>query len=415
MTTRYRLAILLFALLGLGASVAALYVHYRLLTDPGYSSFCDISETVSCQQVFQSEYGSVFGVPVAAGGAIWSALVALLALWGLKTRSAEAAARATGYVFVLSVAGLAAIFYYAYASFFVLRQACPLCMAMYVSGIGVFAAAAIGAGPLKRLPSTAGRDLAAIGRSPLAATLAAVWVIGSLALVLAFPREAAVSASEAAPASTPAVPPETLTPEQIAEWEQWLASQPRRPEVAPAGDTKVLLLKFNDYQCPACRQTWLLYREIIAKYEQAYPGIFVFENRDFPLEPECGVPSNHTMACEAAVAVRLARGRDKHREMEAWLFANQSFSMTRDDVKRGLQEVAQITDFDARYAQLLEAVRADVQLGQKLGVNGTPTFFLNGIQLPSLRPAYLDAAIAWAIREATASGANAPAARTSGS
>jgi protein-disulfide isomerase len=75
--------------------------------------------------------------------------------------------------------------------------------------------------------------------------------------------------------------------------------------------------------------------------------------------------------------------------------------MTRTEVVAALQEVAQIssTDFDAKYAKTLESIRADVQLGQKLGITGTPTFFLNGIRLPSLRPAYFDAALDWAIRK----------------
>jgi hypothetical protein len=40
--------IVLLAAVALAASVASLYVHYRLLTDPSYTSFCDVSETVSC-------------------------------------------------------------------------------------------------------------------------------------------------------------------------------------------------------------------------------------------------------------------------------------------------------------------------------------------------------------------------------
>jgi protein-disulfide isomerase len=48
---------------------------------------------------------------------------------------------------------------------------------------------------------------------------------------------------------------------------------------------------------------------------------------------------------------------------------------------------------------MLEAVRADVQLGTKLAVTGTPTFFINGIRISSLRPAYLDAAIAHLLRK----------------
>jgi protein-disulfide isomerase len=49
---------------------------------------------------------------------------------------------------------------------------------------------------------------------------------------------------------------------------------------------------------------------------------------------------------------------------------------------------------------VLEDVRADSQLGQKLGVSGTPTFFLNGIKLGALRPAAFDAVIAYELKKA---------------
>src|SRR6187549_979594 len=102
MLSRYRYALIGLALLGLGVSVTALVVHYRLLTDPGYSSFCDVSATVSCQQVLQSSYGRVAGVPVAAGGAIWAAAVLLLAAWGMRQTSSELAGRVAGYIFLLA-------------------------------------------------------------------------------------------------------------------------------------------------------------------------------------------------------------------------------------------------------------------------------------------------------------------------
>ena len=167
-TSRYRIPLIILALLGLAASVAALYVHYRLLTEPNYSSFCDVNETVCCQQVFKSQYGSVFGVPVAAGGAIWSALVLMLSAWGMRAPRSEEASRAAGYVFLLSTVGLAAVFYFAYASFFVLRQACPLCLTMYVSVVGIFLLSAGAAGPLRALQSGVVKDLGALRGSPTA-------------------------------------------------------------------------------------------------------------------------------------------------------------------------------------------------------------------------------------------------------
>ena len=63
-----RIPLLLFSLLGLGASLTSTYVHYNLLIDRSFSSFCDVSATVSCTQAYLSSYGSFLGVPVAVGG-----------------------------------------------------------------------------------------------------------------------------------------------------------------------------------------------------------------------------------------------------------------------------------------------------------------------------------------------------------
>jgi uncharacterized membrane protein/protein-disulfide isomerase len=403
MTSRSRYALIVLAALGLAASLGALYVHYQILTDPNYTnSFCDINETVSCQQTLQSEYATIAGVPVAAGGAIWAALVLILSAWGMRIPRSEGASRAAGYVFVLSTIGLAAVFYLAYASFFVLGQVCPLCMTMYVSVIGTFLVSAGAAGPLGALLSGVGKDLTALKRSPVAIGLAAIWVVAAAGLVLAFPREQSVRAAQTSSGSVPPAPVETLAPEQLAELHAWLDRQPKVPDAMPQDGVKVLLLKFNDYQCPSCRQAYILYNEIITKYEKQYPGVFRYESRDFPLEAECGAGGVHAAACEAAVAVRLAKEKNLDKQLEATLFDRQSMSMTRDDVKAVLKEVTQISDseFDSRYAQMLEAVKLDVQLGQKVGVSGTPTFFINGIRLGGFRPAAFDAVIAYELKKA---------------
>ena len=270
MTSRVRTALLVLTALGLIASTWALYVHYRLQSDPTYVSVCEVNESVSCQQVLTSQYGTVLGVPVAAGGAIWALLVFMLAAFGLKDPKSETASRVAGYIFVLSTLGLASVFYFGYVSFFVLKTACLLCMTMYASVIGTFLVSANSAGPLGALPSRLGRDIAVLFRNPTAATLAVVWLAVSAGLILGFPK--APQATQATAGSSSAAPPapvESLTPEQRTEWEAWLDAQPRKPEAMPTGATKVLVLKFNDYQCPSCRLAWILYKDIIAKYEKA--------------------------------------------------------------------------------------------------------------------------------------------------
>src|SRR5918993_4826020 len=162
MKAHARSLIMVLAAVALAASLAALYVHYRTIQDPAYSSFCDVNETVSCQALYQSEYGSAFGVPVAAGGAIWAGLVLILAVWGMRRtpvlavpkdrREGVPADRVAGHIFVLATIGLAAVFYFAYASFVVLKQACPLCIAVYVSVAGIFVVSAATATSLSTIP-----------------------------------------------------------------------------------------------------------------------------------------------------------------------------------------------------------------------------------------------------------------------
>ena len=426
--------IVLLAAVALVASVASLYVHYRLLTDPSYTSFCDVSETVSCEAVITSRFGYVFGIPVAAGGAIWSALVLILAAVGMrpstlgtpapvpagaarepgrkpaaaaaatptKVDGADRAARVAGYIFILSTVGLAAVLYLGYASFFVLRQMCPLCLTMYVAVIGLFIVSGGAASDLSGLPGLLSEDIRAAVGSPVAATLSVVWIIAAVGLVAIFPREEVAAASapaDAAPAVT-----EELGAEEVAQFESWLAAQPRVELGVPANGARVVVAKFNDYQCPACRQAYIAYKSIQQKYESQFPGQVAFVNVDYPLESECNTGGIHSSACEAAVAVRLARARNRHREMEEWLFDNQA-TLTRDSVKEALAEIAQVTDFDARYNSTLQDVRADAQLGQKLQINGTPTFFINGIRIAStLRPSYFDAAIAYELKKASGPG-----------
>src|SRR6266536_2483398 len=126
-----RKLLLAFSALGLAASAAATWLHYHLLVNPGYTSFCDINATVSCKQAYLSRYGSVGGVPVAVGGIVFFTLVLLLTWAGRK--GSLAADSAPAYIFALSTLGLAVVLYLGYASFFVLKEVCPICVTTYIS------------------------------------------------------------------------------------------------------------------------------------------------------------------------------------------------------------------------------------------------------------------------------------------
>ena len=224
MTSRTRTLLVAFALLGLGAASASAYVHYRLVTDPSYSSACDISATVSCTQAYLSRYGSFWGVPVALGGILYFALVLLLSALGGRGNDAERE-NIAGYIFVLSTVALAFVLYLAWASFFQLKAVCLLCVTTYVAVVAVFI---ISGGatklPMTTLPRRAARDAGALSKSPVALLITVLFLGGAAALISMFPREgAAFTETVAAPA--PQYPP--LTDAQRAEFERWWDVQPK--------------------------------------------------------------------------------------------------------------------------------------------------------------------------------------------
>jgi uncharacterized membrane protein/protein-disulfide isomerase len=409
MNTRTTVWLLVLCLAGLTASAMSAFVHYRLLADPTYASFCDINETWNCATVYESRYGAFRGVPIAIGGVIWFTAATLLVTAGAAGRSAvrvsgrspqraSPAESVPAYLFVLSVIGLSFVLYLGYASFVVLKTFCVLCLVTYAAVIGIFilSGSAITIA-MRSLPSRALRDLQTIVRSPAALTVALLFAAGAVTAVAFFPRQSTPAAAVAA-ASTAA----PLAQEQQSEFERWYASLERVPLAVAGGGAKVVVVKFNDYQCPPCRQTFEMYKPVLAKWQGSHPGLVTMITKDYPLEPECNVHApggQHLAACEAAVAVRLAREKGRADVMENWLFDNQP-AMTPSLVREGAREIGGVTDFDRRYASTLELVRGDISFGAQVGVRATPTFFINGVRIPGVKAEYFDAAIAYELKRA---------------
>jgi uncharacterized membrane protein/protein-disulfide isomerase len=392
-TTASRLA-LLCAIVGLAVSGMATYVHYRILFDPTYTSFCDMNATISCTQVYASRFGIFRGIPVAIFGAIWFAWAALLSVAWMKAQPPVAESM-PGYLFAGSTIGLAVVLYLGYASFVLLKLVCVLCLITYAAVIGLFlVSGAATSMPMLSLPRRAAHDLKVLFTTPLALVLALVWAGGSASTLAFFPRETTVTAG-----GTPPAPSQ----DQRSELERFMATSPRVPLAVPAEGAKVVIVKFADYQCPACGQAHSAYKPILAKYAASHPGLVRVVMKDYPLNADCNDNMRttlHPSACDAAVAVRLARAHNRGDELEDWYYTHQP-DMTPASVRQAARDVGQVTDFDAKYASTLALVKGDIALGQTLKVSSTPTFFVNGVKIEgTMAPQFFDQVIALELQRA---------------
>ena len=370
------------------------YVHYKLLTDSSYTSLCDVNPALSCSEAYLSPYGSLWGVPVALAGVIFFVVVLLVAGVGARPTSA-ARDSAAAYIFALSSIGLAVVVYLAWASF-QLRTLCMFCATTYVAVIAIFVISGKATTfPMTTLPRRAVRDLRTLVTSPLALVILLL-LVGAVGTVIGlFPRESVTSAS----AQAPAYPP--LTDQQRADLDKWWAVQPKVDLGIPNEGAKVLIVKFSDYMCPACRNTYEGYKPVLGKYLSGGQVRYVVKH--YPLEAECNpsAPSNHYASCEAAAAVIMARATGTAQKLEQWIFTNQ-LSLTPDKVKKAAGDIGGIQDFDARYPSALQEVKADASLGAKVGIAVTPTFYINGRKLAgqsTTPPQYFDYLIELALRD----------------
>jgi uncharacterized membrane protein/protein-disulfide isomerase len=413
MSPRARWLILGFALAGLALAAASSWVHYRLLTDPTYVSPCDINQTFNCTQVYLSRFGTVRGVPVALGGVIWFSLVALVAgLHRAPPRGASEPDAVGGYLFALATIGLAVVLYLGYASFMILRTACILCMGTYACVTAIFITAGLSAsGGLAEMPARLFADVRRALAKPAMLVVAILYVLGATSLLAWFPKEARQQTA----------PPSNVSADVEARFAEIWAKQPRIDLGVPADGAKVVIVKFNDWMCPACKAFQLAYQPVLDKYAESDPGAIRVVVKDWPWNSTCNfkVPTTfvgHEASCQAAVAVRIARDHGKADDMIAWLFTNQqrlgeSSHSGPDAINEIRAEAVQLAgggvDFDREYADKIADVRRDVTDGSLLNVIATPTYFINGVRATdqngyNLPAQYIDLAIKLELKRAAA-------------
>ena len=148
------------------------------------------------------------------------------------------------------------------------------------------------------------------------------------------------------------------------------------PSLGPK-DAPITIVEFTDFQCPFCKSTQPTLKQLRAKYGDKIRLVHM----DFPL-------SFHSHALDAAKAARCANDQGKFWEFHDFLFDNQG-KLGAADLKATAKTLGLNTkDFDSCFDKgtHLAAIKADSEAGAKLGVDGTPAFFIDGRQITGAQP-----------------------------
>jgi protein-disulfide isomerase len=154
------------------------------------------------------------------------------------------------------------------------------------------------------------------------------------------------------------------------------------------GQDHVTLVEYGDYECPYCGAYFAVVKQVVAQYNNQ----ITFQFRNFPLT------SIHPNAFASARAAEAAALQGQFWQMNALLYEqNEIYYSSNQPTNNWVgapnpqtyfdqfatQLGLNLTKFNQAYAsnEVNGTINADLAAGNKLGVNGTPAFFLDGKQI----------------------------------
>lgn len=363
-------AIAMLAILGVvnGWYLTMIHVDYEFRPGSELRAVCGALTTHGCA-VTIGRFGDVAGIPVSVIG-MGGAAVTAMAAANARRRRTLACDPWRSLVFGLAMVSLLASMLMGTFSF-IERSFCPFCVAWY--GINLLMAlSAFGVWRVGGSGSLRGVFGAALGRPGALATV--LFVVGISAGYGGYQHHRAAVLDTIAEAVL-----ERLEGEQPVELElDGLHS------MGPA-DAQLTVVELADFECPFCLELWMAVAEFLDKTSFDVRVVFVH----FPLDSSCnpGVESIHAQACRAAVAAECAGRHDAFFEYADLLYRNQpafdpeqlvdyatGLGLPQDEFRACLDD-----------PETEDAVRSSIRQARAMGIETTPTFFVNGYRFKGAR------------------------------
>jgi protein-disulfide isomerase len=143
-----------------------------------------------------------------------------------------------------------------------------------------------------------------------------------------------------------------------------------RDHIAGSRSAPLTLVEYGDYECPYCGQAFGIVKALQERLGDRLSFVF----RNFPLA------NVHPHALPAAEAAEAAGAQRRFWPMHDMFYENQDALEPIDLVGYAMNVGLDLDTFesDLRTHRLVDKIRADLRSGALSGVNGTPTFFVNG-------------------------------------
>ena len=336
-------------------------VHAEAQSGGGDTGVCSAGSGVSCVDVATSSYSEIFGIPIACLGLAF--YLTAFVLITIKLFSDSLLEKLDD---VSLVGGVLATLYSIFLlviSTLVVGKLCPLCMGLYVVNLGLLLTAwfSHSEGGLQGL-----YNLKGILR------LSSTWAAALLFLILTplthfgFAQFYDVGGPKKSVAS-PMKAPVNVEP----------GTSPFRGDE----DAPVTIIEFSDFECPHCRRL----SDNLKQASILSPGRFKYHFKHYPMDNDCNSDIEgemHQNACLAAAAMICAEQFGQGWALHDRMFENQKQLSRATIIALATELRFDIERFNACLSEkkTIDLVKADISQGRALKIQGTPTWFINGIQ-----------------------------------
>jgi protein-disulfide isomerase/uncharacterized membrane protein len=366
---RWRIAFLVLATVGACLSADLLRLHVKVHTDPEYRAYCAVNEWANCETVAESEYAVIFHLPLALWGLLAYLVMATLAVWGIR-RPLSPPSWPFGLLFWTNTFSSIVSAVLFYISHFIIKSVCVVCIGTYFTNLLLVVVSFIELRRLDLSPSRAlANELGSIG-----GRLSPLTTFGSLFAALVVVLWISVPAYWRIDFSTG---PEGLAIGATPEGYPWIG----------AGNPKISIVEFSDYQCPYCQRGHDEMRKLI----QSHPKRIRLVHRHYPLDHNCNRMLNrpyHPFACFYAKMAFCAQKQNRFWEANDYLFqeGRRKYPVSENELAEAIGISATRLAKCVKSDEPLSAIERDLKAGRALRIRGTPTFVVAERAFPGRIP-----------------------------
>jgi protein-disulfide isomerase/uncharacterized membrane protein len=357
-------------IVGAGLSVYLTKHFYAIRGGYGsFKSFCNISEGMNCDLVASSPFAQLLpGYPLSSFAAGWLLVTAIITLFAKNAFWRRDTHRA---LFGLALGSTLFSVAYFIVMAFVVQSYCLFCLGLDVINIASLGIVlSLKPEGLKEHPLDKEKWKTFIG---IFVVTMAVTVFGLKTI-----DESRVSKTSLDETFNSVISSKPVS----------ISMQDSYPVIGNK-EAPITIVEFSDFQCPFCKFGAITMHTLWLKYGGEKNNTFKIVHRNFPLDMACNRLVKHNMhkfACEASRAALCANFQGKFKETFESIFENQASLATGKAAEYAKATGLNATQFDTcmNSADVNNAISKDIDEGEQLGIQSTPTFFINGYRVEGL-------------------------------